>query len=190
MRIKTRAGITEQLAKCARGSTDGTTAVVVEGPYGGLEERLSSFDDVLLVAGGIGSTVAIPMAEQLTRLGNPFRLIWSVKSKGNVRYFRPRRHITDLSESSAWFTDSQIDPINIQLHVTGTGVQPLTDQERKCTSPAPDNDVEKKSFEEALTSYPGRPDVARLVRDFGRDAAPRSRVAVIGRSGHLRSIMV
>lgn len=84
LRIKTRAGITEQLAKCARASTDGTTAVVVEGPYGGLEERLLSFDDVLLVAGGIGSTVAIPMAEQLTRLGKPFRLVWSVKSKGTL----------------------------------------------------------------------------------------------------------
>lgn len=84
LRIKTRAGITEQLARCARASTDGTTTVVVEGPYGGLEERLSSFDDVLLVAGGIGSTVAFPMAEYLNRLGKPHRMLWSVKSKGMV----------------------------------------------------------------------------------------------------------
>lgn len=98
--------------------------------------------------------------------------------------------INNFSESSAWFTDSQVDPSNIRLHITGGGVQPLEDQERKNRDPCPDDDPEKRSFEEGLTSYPGRPDVARLVRDFGQDAARRSRVAVIGRSALLRCIVV
>jgi NAD(P)H-flavin reductase len=56
--------------------------VVVEGPYGGMEERLSGFDDVLLIAGGVGGTFVWPIAEQLTRMEKPFRMVWSVKSLG------------------------------------------------------------------------------------------------------------
>jgi len=80
LRIKTRDGITRQLAN--RVEKGGSTSVVVEGPYGFLEERLSGFDDVLLIAGGVGGTFVWPMAEQLTRLKKPHRLIWSIKSDG------------------------------------------------------------------------------------------------------------
>lgn len=85
LRVKTRDGITRQLAK--RAGRDGTTAVIVEGPYGGLEERLTGFDDVLLIAGGVGGTFVWPIAEHLTRLNRPFRMVWSVKSQGEYSSF-------------------------------------------------------------------------------------------------------
>jgi NAD(P)H-flavin reductase len=82
--IRTRSGITEQLAKHVRNNASGTTPVTVEGPYGQLEERLSSFDDILLVAGGVGGTFVWPIAERLTRLGKSYRMVWSVKSEGRL----------------------------------------------------------------------------------------------------------
>lgn len=89
--IKTRSGLTRKLASRAAANqitntnTDPLSSrkgmrVIVEGPYGHLSERLEAFDDVLLIAGGVGGTFVWPIAEDLTRKGKKFKLIWTVKS--------------------------------------------------------------------------------------------------------------
>lgn len=174
LRVKTRDGITRQLAK--RAGRDGNTSVVVEGPYGGLEERLSSFDDVLLVAGGVGGTFVWPIAEQLTRMGKPFRMVWSVRTEGMLDIGT----VCSFLDASTWFDGSLVDKENVQLHITDCS------KESKIPGSPCEQDGPSKSSdpEKSLNRYPvrhyGRPDVPRLVREFGRDAATRSRIAVIG----------
>jgi hypothetical protein len=151
--------------------------VVVEGPYGSLEERLSSFDDVLLIAGGVGGTFVWPIAEQLTRMKKPFRMVWSVKSQGA---FQSGCIMLTGAEASTWFGDSEVDTTNVQLHITDYGSDPKTP-----SSPGEkdaDNSLgdKGKSIGKAMARHYGRPDVPRIVREFGRDANSRSRVAVIG----------
>jgi hypothetical protein len=152
--------------------------VVVEGPYGGMEERLSGFDDVLLIAGGVGGTFVWPIAEQLTRMKKPFRMVWSVKSQG--AYLSSFILLT-VPEASTWFGDSEAETTNVQVHITDYGSDPKTPHspgEKDGDSSLGDNG---KSIGKTMARHYGRPDVPRIVRDFGRDATTRSRVAVIGK---------
>jgi hypothetical protein len=152
---------------------------VVEGPYGGMEERLSGFDDVLLIAGGVGGTFVWPIAEQLTRLQKPFRMVWSVKSEGMYPLSRP---VLTMTEASTWFSDSQVDLRNVQLHITDYLSEPKQPSSPRDKEGELNTGDTEKSLGKTITRHHGRPDVPRLIREFGRDAASRSRVAVIGKS--------
>ena len=152
--------------------------MLVEGPYGGMEERLSGFDDVLLIAGGVGATFVWPIAEQLTRMKKPFRMVWSVKTQGA---YLSSYIVLTVPEASTWFGDSNVDTTNVRVHITDYGTDPKPPDspgEKDGDSSLGDNG---KSIGKAMARHYGRPDVPRIVREFGREATTRSRVAVIGK---------
>ena len=86
-----------------------------------------------------------------------------------------------VTEASTWFGDSEVHTANVQVHITDYASDPKP----------PNSPGEKdaslgdkgKSIGKAMARHYGRPDVLRIVREFGRDATTRSRVAVIGKSG-------
>lgn len=85
--MRSRNGITKHLAdRAAQTGVEGgpcaTLPVLVHGPYGHFEERLGSFDEVLLIAGGIGCTFTWPIAEDRERRGRAWRMVWAIRSEG------------------------------------------------------------------------------------------------------------
>lgn len=87
----------------ASGALLGTKAVlvpaIIDGPYGSSTAVVAAFDDVLLVAGGMGITVMLPTLMHLACTPNIVTkratLVWSVKTRGE---FCP----TPLSQNASW----------------------------------------------------------------------------------------
>lgn len=80
--VRSRSGITKHLAQQAIELSTSTLPVIVHGPFGHLEERLGRFDEILLIAGGIGCTFTWPIAEELERQGRAWRMVWAVRTEG------------------------------------------------------------------------------------------------------------
>lgn len=80
--VKSRDGMTAHLARAVAKHPDRPLRVAVDGPYGYLAERLLVFEDVLLVAGGIGCTFVQPLAQLLQMKGRRWRMVWSVREEG------------------------------------------------------------------------------------------------------------
>lgn len=62
--IKPHGGVTRRLAALARTKPDATVGMFVEGPYGGLNAKtLSTFDTGILIAGGSGAGLTLPIIQ-------------------------------------------------------------------------------------------------------------------------------
>ncbi|CAK7568206.1 MAG: hypothetical protein SEPTF4163_006191 [Sporothrix epigloea] len=95
--IRGRTGVTAKLNKKAAESADGRyiTSCLVEGPYGGLH-RLHSYGTVMLFAGGVGVTQAVPHLRDLvagyangTVAARKVVLVWVIKSPEHLEWIRP-----------------------------------------------------------------------------------------------------
>jgi hypothetical protein len=102
-------------------------------------------------------------------------------------------HVADVIDALTWFADSKADTGSIQVHVTGSVNQKAEQSDDEKSSEGDvessrEGDSEKRSPRGPLPIRYGRPDVSQLIREFGRDASARSRVAVIGKSLHISSV--
>lgn len=62
--IKPHGGVTRRLAALAQTKPDATVGMFVEGPYGGLNAKtLSTFDTGILIAGGSGAGLTLPIIQ-------------------------------------------------------------------------------------------------------------------------------
>ncbi|ORY27089.1 putative ferric-chelate reductase [Naematelia encephala] len=169
--IKTRSGLTRKLASHASKNPDKAVPVILEGPYGGLEERLERFDDILLIAGGVGGTFTWPIAEYLTAKNLPFRMVWCVRTL----------------ESLEWFADSRIDRNNLIVHVStpSSSLQSSEtsslDNEKDSASPdaTPAIGDEEKQIASLDSQKQRRFAVGQQVEEFAYRAAPGSKIAVL-----------
>ncbi|KAF3770250.1 hypothetical protein M406DRAFT_349114 [Cryphonectria parasitica EP155] len=95
--IRARAGATDTLYKKAAACPDGrlVTTCFVEGPYGGLH-NMNSYGTVMLFAGGVGITQAVPHVRDLvagyangTVAARKIVLCWIIQSPEHLEWIRP-----------------------------------------------------------------------------------------------------
>lgn len=95
--IRARTGMTNTLYQRAAASYDGrmSTTCWVEGPYGG-EHSLHSYGSVMLFAGGVGITHAVPHVRDLvagyangTVAARKVVLVWIIQSPEHLEWIRP-----------------------------------------------------------------------------------------------------
>lgn len=95
--IRARTGFTGALYKKASACPDGrlVTSCFVEGPYGGLH-NMNSYGTVMLFAGGVGITQAVPWVRDLvvgyangTVAARKIVLVWIIQSPEHLEWIRP-----------------------------------------------------------------------------------------------------
>jgi NAD(P)H-flavin reductase len=95
--IRARTGMTNTLYQRAAASPEGRliTTCFVEGPYGG-EHRLHSYGTVMLFAGGVGISHAVPHVRDLvagfangTVATRKVVLVWVIQSPEHLEWIRP-----------------------------------------------------------------------------------------------------
>ncbi|CAK7242615.1 MAG: hypothetical protein STHCBS139747_004111 [Sporothrix thermara] len=95
--IRGRAGMTGKLYKKAAACPDGRyiTKCLVEGPYGGMHQ-MNSYGTVMLFAGGVGVTQAVPHVRNLvagyangTVAARKIVLVWIIQSPEHLEWIRP-----------------------------------------------------------------------------------------------------
>lgn len=95
--IRARTGMTNTLYQRAAASYDGklTTTCWAEGPYGG-EHSLHSYGSLMLFAGGVGITHAVPHVRDLvagyangTVAARKIVLVWIIQSPEHLEWIRP-----------------------------------------------------------------------------------------------------
>ncbi|RYC64053.1 hypothetical protein CHU98_g2170 [Xylaria longipes] len=95
--IRARTGMTNILYERAAGNPDGrlVTRCLVEGPYGG-EHMLDSYGTVMLFAGGVGITHAVPHVRHLVAgfangsvATRKVVLVWIIQSPEHLEWIRP-----------------------------------------------------------------------------------------------------
>lgn len=145
--IRARAGFTGDLYKKAAACPDGkmVTTCYVEGPYGGLHS-MSSYGTVMLFAGGVGITQAVPWVRDLvvgyangTVAARKIVLVWIIQSPEHLEWIRP------------WMTeilamDRRRECLRIMLFVS-----------------RPRSTKEIHSPSSTVQMFPGRPNIEHLI---------------------------
>ncbi|ROV90314.1 hypothetical protein VSDG_08177 [Cytospora chrysosperma] len=145
--IRARTGATSSLFKKASASPDGrlVTSCYVEGPYGGTH-NLQSYGTVMLFAGGVGVTQAVPHLRDLvigysngTVAARKIVLVWIIQSPEHLEWIRP------------WMTEILAMPrrrecLRIMLFVS-----------------RPRNTKEIHSPSSTVQMFPGRPNIEHLI---------------------------
>ncbi|OTA60346.1 ferric reductase like transmembrane component [Hypoxylon sp. EC38] len=145
--IRGRTGMTHTLYQRAASRPDGrfTTTCFVEGPYGG-EHMMHSYGTVMLFAGGVGVTHAVPHVRDLvagfangTVATRKVVLVWIIQSPEHLEWIRP------------WMTeilamDRRRDVLRIMLFVS-----------------RPRSTKEIHSPSSTVQMFPGRPNIETLI---------------------------
>lgn len=145
--IRARTGFTGQLYKKAAAQPDGKliTSCYVEGPYGGIHS-MSSYGTVMLFAGGVGITQAVPWVRELvagyangTVAARKIVLVWIIQSPEHLEWIRP------------WMTeilamDRRRECLRIMLFVS-----------------RPRSTKEIHSPSATVQMFPGRPNIEHLI---------------------------
>ncbi|KAI0530117.1 ferric reductase like transmembrane component-domain-containing protein [Xylaria digitata] len=145
--IRARTGMTSTLYQRAAANPDGrlVTRCLVEGPYGG-EHTMDSYGTVMLFAGGVGITHAVPHVRHLvagfangTVATRKVVLVWIIQSPEHLEWIRP------------WMTqilamDRRRDILRIMLFVS-----------------RPRSTKEIHSPSSTVQMFPGRPNIDTLM---------------------------
>ncbi|KAI2470570.1 ferric reductase like transmembrane component-domain-containing protein [Annulohypoxylon bovei var. microspora] len=145
--IRGRTGMTQTLYQRAAACPDGRllTTCFVEGPYGG-EHMMHSYGTVMLFAGGVGVTHAVPHVRDLvtgyangTVATRKVILVWIIQSPEHLEWIRP------------WMTeilamDKRRDVLRIMLFVS-----------------RPRSTKEIHSPSSTVQMFPGRPNIETLI---------------------------
>lgn len=145
--IRGRTGMTGKLYKKASEMTDGRyeTKCFVEGPYGGFH-NMHSYGTVMLFAGGVGITQAVPHVRELvigyannTVAARKIVLVWIIQSPEHLEWIRP------------WMTeilamDKRRDVLRVMLFVS-----------------RPRSTKEIHSPSATVQMFPGRPNIDTLL---------------------------
>ncbi|OCL14468.1 ferric-chelate reductase [Glonium stellatum] len=158
--IQPNSGLTARLACLAQKQLSKPIRVFLDGPYGGLNvSKLSSYDKILIIAGGSGAGSTLSVIEDLLRR----------KSSSSPTHFQSIRVIlaTRDSEIPSWYTGSVQQLLSSHLKSSGSdkaaGKQEILDSTEKIASP---DTVESDSIGEVSVYSTGRPDLSALIRSL------------------------
>ena len=181
---RTLSGTTAMLADL--GSQPQPTPLLIEGPYGSVKNfpDLTSYDRVLLVAGGVGATFTFPLYCDLLQrfakegISPPVRFVWSVRAKADAQW-----GIDELRTKSR-----EILAPGIEVYITGNDVAGSEElkgdeielQEREVAS-KPLSDVKAES---TAVMTKGRPNFGAIVDEvFVHDDNDKIAILVCGPGG-------
>ncbi|KAI5863188.1 ferric reductase NAD binding domain-containing protein [Durotheca rogersii] len=162
--IRARTGMTNTLYQRAAASPDGRllTTCFVEGPYGG-DHMMHSYGTVMLFAGGVGVTHAVPHVRDLvagfangTVATRKVVLVWILQSPEHLEWIRP------------WMTeilamDKRRDVLRIMLFVS-----------------RPRSTKEIHSPSSTVQMFPGRPQIEHLIASEAEHQVGTMGVTVCG----------
>ncbi|KAI1106854.1 ferric reductase NAD binding domain-containing protein [Jackrogersella minutella] len=162
--IRGRTGMTHTLYQRAAANPDGRlfTTCFVEGPYGG-EHMMHSYGTVMLFAGGVGVTHAVPHVRDLvtgfangTVATRKVVLVWIIQSPEHLEWIRP------------WMTeilamDKRRDVLRIMLFVS-----------------RPRSTKEIHSPSSTVQMFPGRPNIETLISMEAENQVGAMGVSVCG----------
>ncbi|WVQ84202.1 hypothetical protein IAT38_006353 [Cryptococcus sp. DSM 104549] len=196
--IATRAGLTNRIARRCQSNPTRSIPIILQGPFGGLGERLERFDRVLVIAGGVGAAFGWGVASQAGRNGTKVKMLWSMRTP----------------ECLEWFADDTfMDRNNLLVHITGStdsspshipsgasgkaGVESLPTSEP--SSPADSPSLEGVAEKAALVPNPrrgkeavkyGRCDLRHEVRECAsvKEAGEKLAVIVCGPTSMLADV--
>ncbi|KAI0730785.1 ferric reductase NAD binding domain-containing protein [Earliella scabrosa] len=161
-------GITARLAALAKKGAAGSSRVLLDGPYGGVEANLKVYDRVLLLAGGSGVTFVVPLLLDLVRSYEPGKtacrsvhLVWAVRTNDALSWFE------DVLDNTIKALPEGLS-VSISYHVTD--VPAIVNDDASTAS-------EKGAGEaDAVTKHTGRPNLPSIVKEL---CAEEGAVAVV-----------
>lgn len=191
---RTMKGNTKQLAELARSlSTDApgeapSIPIALEGPYGASTHLpdFSAFDQILLVAGGIGATFTMPIYRSILEFQDPdhaghpqIRFIWAVQKLADTQWAFPSSDSAHDEESEE---EGAKDPSAVEVFVTrGSGPSLQVAENGDEIELAEDDQLlsmeeEMKKPRKGMELKVGRPKISAIVDEVCSKGA---RVAVI-----------
>ncbi|WVQ74100.1 hypothetical protein IAR50_003687 [Cryptococcus sp. DSM 104548] len=105
--ISTRSGITQRITHAAINHPHKSIPVTIQGPFGGLGERLERFDRILIICGGVGAAFGWPIVSKFGKEGK-VKMVWSARSMDCLKWFED---------------DTAVTRSSIQLHLTSSPSQ-------------------------------------------------------------------
>ncbi|KAI5782687.1 ferric reductase [Geopyxis carbonaria] len=138
--IRPHGGLTGRLGTVAEGRPGSAMPVTLEGPYGGLTKDLGKFERVLVVAGGSGASLIVPVLESVGGRV-PVHVIWCVKTSAALSW--PSADFLRLSSATT----------TVSVYITGGQLN--TEKNIAAMSATPGVDVNATGC---------RPDLAALIR--------------------------
>lgn len=155
--IKPRRGVTARLAQEAEALPGRVKAVMLEGPYGGLDTSLDRFDTILVITGGSGAGFSLGVIKEILR----------VNATGEKKRKLQMSFSTRVPSAADWYRNS-LDTIlstpgsNMEIsksiHITSGSTSSLE------LSNSPDlekSEIPNRSTE--ITSDCSRPDIPSIV---------------------------
>lgn len=171
--------------------------VFLEGPYGKLAERLETFDRVLVISGGVGSTFGMGVWSRLA--GMDRKMIWCTRHRGELCISQAgqrsaRSELTCSIANLEWFERKTLRD-NIEVYITpDPALSSVAQSETSLSQTRPGfNDDPEKSIPDSPTDIGatgdleargcirhGRPDLSVLINDWIDASEVGARVAVVG----------
>lgn len=204
---RTLAGNTKQLAGLAlslsaQSEVEGKQShplLYLEGPYGASSwlVDLSTYDHVLLVAGGVGATFMIPVWRQVLELHarksprqgstGRVRLIWAVRSMADAKWAFP------FFKGGQEHANEQSADAGVELYITSTGASDSLEASRSLAMNDANRDIASTEQHcllerghghtdklQGVVARTGRPNLRIIVDESFADTAGRAAVLVCG----------
>ncbi|KAI0794429.1 ferric reductase NAD binding domain-containing protein [Fomes fomentarius] len=163
-------GITARLAAVAASQSLRTSYVMLDGPYGGVEGNIKTYDRVLLLAGGSGVTFLVPLLLDLVQSYDPettktrkVHLVWVMRT----------------DDARSWFEEV----LRNAVESSPEGLSVVVSYHITCATIIADDDASSitsgktSSAEPLIPKHSSRPDVRSIVKEY---CAKEGRLAVAG----------
>ncbi|KAI5814669.1 ferric reductase NAD binding domain-containing protein [Pyronema omphalodes] len=166
--IKPHRGITGRLQSMAANQPNRKLTATISGPYGGLPGSFKEFNSILVLVGGSGGSVVVPMLEHFitSNAATEIHIVWAVKSKDAISWFEQELLRLQIDAAGKQIT------VKISIHVTGA-------QSAEPASVTNENEAEKKDLTLAaaseepvsgMTVLYGRPEIPGIVMEASEKA--------------------
>lgn len=187
--VKSRAGLTRRLANACLSRESFNPYVLVDGPYGGLSQHtLTGFDKNIIIAGGSGTSFALPLIEDVLRrrcvddkVNTGLQVIVSTRNAEAAIWFKAE--VTALFQKYQAF-DADADELpSVAIHMTGevSDESILFNQHGRTDAEKPSFQAKQEvSLESAIEMHRGRPALPELIQQAAKQRSGSLAVAVCG----------
>lgn len=141
-----------------------TTSLMVEGPYGSAGKAFKSLvdagaDRVLVVAGGVGATFALPVYHALLREmpSAKVKLVWAIRTAGDATW---------AAATTPPGAKSIMQDNGVELFLTGD--MGISSSESPSAGGSGSSSIEMRSLGRGRAGNPKRPDFAKIIDDTFR----------------------
>lgn len=193
MRLVARpySGFTNSLFQQASNKVTQTQKVLWDGPYGGVDRDVLSFDDVVLVCSGSGATAILPFFKYIAleaSQGNSIavkriKILWTIRNIEAFEWFR--NDIEDALKLLSENNNSNSVIADFHLHITSdrrdsnNNSNNVSSSEKSSVMTTTNN----TSIPEAVTSYYTRADIRTKLSDWGSNFGKKAIVISSGCQG-------